>query len=406
MKVVCENCGANYTVPDHKLTKPMNKATCKACNHKMLIPRPTPSVDNPDEKTLIRDQAGPGASSPLADADWKSQPSVTPEHSPLAPQTTAPDAFDPSGDLAWAGLGAFVSLLGAILLAMLSLIDHDGILWAGLAFAFGGSLLTLSVLATGQRGRMPANTLLSVSVAFVFAIFLASTLTGSKVGGTYVAENYEFDFIKAKGASEPLTPEEEDALAGEEAVVEEEATDGDASPDKTDDDDKSEEQEEAEEEAPEEVTPKDVVSPKPPPQPAPTTTPARPSAAPAPAPQPTPAPRPAPQAAPAPAPVAAPPPAPAPAMQTVPFEVIQSILWNNAPVKRCFVPLIQSGNAPPRVDVQFNLMSSGGVSNISVVQPQFSGTPFESCLKTALGKIQFPAAGGAGQRITFPFMLQ
>jgi len=406
MKVVCENCGANYTVPDHKLTKPMNKATCKACNHKMLIPRPTPSVDNPDEKTLIRDQAGPGASSPLADADWKAKPGVTPEHHPVTPQTTTPDAFDPSGDLAWAGLGAFVSLLGAILLAMLSLIDHDGILWAGLAFAFGGSLLTLSVLATGQRGRMPANTLLSVSVAFVFAIFLASTLTGSKVGGTYVAENYEFDFIKAKGASEPLTPEEEDALAGEEAIVEEDATDGEASPDETEEGSEGETQEEEEKE--EEVTPKEAVSPKATPQPATTTTPARPSAAPAPAPapapQPTPAPRPAPPAAPA--PVAAPPPAPAPAMQTVPFEVIQSILWNNAPVKRCFVPLIQSGNAPPRVDVQFNLMSSGGVSNISVVQPQFSGTSFESCLKTALGGIQFPAAGGSGQRITFPFMLQ
>ena len=51
MKVVCDNCRAVYKVPDDKLTKPVNKATCRNCGHRMLIPRPQPNSD-PDEQTV------------------------------------------------------------------------------------------------------------------------------------------------------------------------------------------------------------------------------------------------------------------------------------------------------------------------------------------------------------------
>ncbi|TVQ87350.1 MAG: hypothetical protein EA397_18710 [Deltaproteobacteria bacterium] len=52
MKVVCDNCGAMYKIPDEKLVKPVNKATCRQCGHRMLIPRPRRGAD-PDERTLV-----------------------------------------------------------------------------------------------------------------------------------------------------------------------------------------------------------------------------------------------------------------------------------------------------------------------------------------------------------------
>lgn len=52
MKIVCENCRAVYKVPDEKLTKAVNKATCRQCGHRMLIPKARPDGD-PDERTLV-----------------------------------------------------------------------------------------------------------------------------------------------------------------------------------------------------------------------------------------------------------------------------------------------------------------------------------------------------------------
>lgn len=37
MRVVCENCGASYKIPETKLVKEVNKATCRKCGHRMLI---------------------------------------------------------------------------------------------------------------------------------------------------------------------------------------------------------------------------------------------------------------------------------------------------------------------------------------------------------------------------------
>jgi hypothetical protein len=93
-------------------------------------------------------------------------------------------------------------------------------------------------------------------------------------------------------------------------------------------------------------------------------------------------------------------------MASVPFDVIQAILWNNRNVKACFVPLITGGSKPPRIDLKFDLLPSGAASNITVVQPGYQGSTFEKCMASAVGGIQFPASSGAGQRITFPFVLQ
>lgn len=52
MKVICDNCRAVYRIPDAKLIKPVNKATCRKCGHRMLIPRPRKDAPT-DEQTLV-----------------------------------------------------------------------------------------------------------------------------------------------------------------------------------------------------------------------------------------------------------------------------------------------------------------------------------------------------------------
>ncbi|MSQ00890.1 MAG: hypothetical protein EXR71_03230 [Myxococcales bacterium] len=60
MRVVCDNCGASYKIPDSKLTQKVNKATCRKCGNPIIIsrpdaaPAPGPSAEElADERTLI-----------------------------------------------------------------------------------------------------------------------------------------------------------------------------------------------------------------------------------------------------------------------------------------------------------------------------------------------------------------
>jgi predicted Zn finger-like uncharacterized protein len=68
MRVVCDNCGAVYKIADAKLSKEVNRATCKRCGHKIIIFRPGsqaaheaaahrgPGVEvgDDDERTVIK----------------------------------------------------------------------------------------------------------------------------------------------------------------------------------------------------------------------------------------------------------------------------------------------------------------------------------------------------------------
>jgi predicted Zn finger-like uncharacterized protein len=66
MRVVCDSCGASYKIPDSKLTKEVNKATCRKCGHAIFIrrageedPKPVsaaPAQQN-EERTLITSAA-------------------------------------------------------------------------------------------------------------------------------------------------------------------------------------------------------------------------------------------------------------------------------------------------------------------------------------------------------------
>ena len=64
MRVVCDNCGATYKIPEHKLVREVNKATCRRCGHGIIIRKPgeggaaaqsvAPAVDG--ESTQITSQ--------------------------------------------------------------------------------------------------------------------------------------------------------------------------------------------------------------------------------------------------------------------------------------------------------------------------------------------------------------
>ena len=70
MKVVCENCRAVYKVPDEKLRSAVNKATCRNCRFRMLIPRPNAGAD-PNERILVS-AIGPATPSPKEPASQDS----------------------------------------------------------------------------------------------------------------------------------------------------------------------------------------------------------------------------------------------------------------------------------------------------------------------------------------------
>ncbi|MCA9568178.1 MAG: zinc-ribbon domain-containing protein, partial [Myxococcales bacterium] len=92
MKVVCDNCSAVYKVPDDKLTKPVNKATCRQCGHRMLIPRPRVDAD-PNERTLVTAvPPTPIGAPPRAETPWSA--SARPERT--LPGRAAPVGFSPS----------------------------------------------------------------------------------------------------------------------------------------------------------------------------------------------------------------------------------------------------------------------------------------------------------------------
>lgn len=52
MRVVCDQCSATYKVPNEKLTKPINKASCRSCGARLLIPKPQPGAD-PEERVVV-----------------------------------------------------------------------------------------------------------------------------------------------------------------------------------------------------------------------------------------------------------------------------------------------------------------------------------------------------------------
>jgi predicted Zn finger-like uncharacterized protein len=300
---------------------------------------------------------------------------------PGGPVSYGSSVHDPAGDLNWALLGTCLALMGGVFLSILSIFNHALIMWFGLAMTFGGGILSFLVLLTGARGRRPAQTLLSVVLGFLISVSLASLLVGTKWGAEKVIDAYDIHFAPPPDSAFAAQPPPPVPVAGAPApAAGADATAGGAVTPVPD----------------EEV----VIVPNP-----------APGAKPAPAPKPGKAKSGRPEPAPAPAPqpvVAQPPPAPPPApagLAAVPMEVVHTIVSNNIEVKRCFVPLFQSGALPPRVDVAFQIDPAGKAGNTMVTNAQYRGSQLESCLVRAIGALRFPPASGYTP-VNYPFILQ
>ncbi len=133
MRVDCENCGAQYKIPTHKLVKDVNKATCRKCGHRMLIKKSTegpvlatspspPPAPGKDERTLITSQpAAPASPAGFSDAqaravaafpappeinEWeddqptkiRSEVSAASDNRPTAPGSDIPSSLAPGSD--------------------------------------------------------------------------------------------------------------------------------------------------------------------------------------------------------------------------------------------------------------------------------------------------------------------
>ena len=82
MRVVCDSCGASYRIPDHKLVKEVNKATCRKCGESIIIRRsagmsvgePAKNVD-PEASTQVTEMSAIGGDSSRQDQQVASIPS-------------------------------------------------------------------------------------------------------------------------------------------------------------------------------------------------------------------------------------------------------------------------------------------------------------------------------------------
>ena len=221
MKVICDNCRAVYKIPDEKLIKPVNKASCRQCGHRMLIPRPRRDAD-PNERTLVtavpptppgapareaepklyeeEESTMPGGGDPHAETALMQGPLVPgtpvqalkrgdeyvgydevsptprqPEPRGVRPTNSAasiqpgprpdsiraikdPTTHDPRGDMSFVLLAALASVLGAFLLAFL---NHPIAVFVGLTLTLGAGLTTMFVVLIGSRGRKSGRKIIS-----------------------------------------------------------------------------------------------------------------------------------------------------------------------------------------------------------------------------------------------------
>lgn len=437
MKVICENCRGRYRVPDTKLTKQVNRATCRNCGHRLLIPPPTgneplegvlvkavPATPGPSPSRDIQSPGiprvprAPARTMPPSALSWEEGPATQaterrpPPHgaargtplpapstidgglrrsqAPSSPRVSAPPrepAFDPAGDMTWALFGTAATLFGAVLLSLLTIVDHDGVMWIGLALAFGGSVLTLMLMMTGQRGRKPAKRLVSVGLALLSALLLSSAVVGTKIGAERLIGG-ELKIDVGGIAQTPKLPAFPPVAAAPAPAEPAQGDDGGLEPTVG------------------------IGGPAFDDEPAVEAPPLRPESRPEPQPMAAltirdqPGPASALSVTEAPAPLAT-----GPADDSAPsalhIQAVETMLRNNLGVKQCFVPLHRAGKLPRRVEVKFNILPDGTATGVQIESPEsYRESDLQKCMAKAIPAIRFPETSGKGTTITYPFILQ
>jgi len=344
-----------------------------------------------------------------------------------APQL--PKAYKPKGDLTWVGVGAGVSILGAVILAF-NFTNNPFQSLLGLFAALLGSLGGLAILFTGNRGTHKASILISGAGALLFALVGAgavqaainfaqsvgrnveaalqtvddSNTLGKKTaddtldellatGGdaslaptTTEADKIETEAekkedqepveekVEAETPAEELIPPDLPADGALDALAEEEDTDAAAAAAELAlqqaAEQKKKEEEKKKKEAEEKKKKKEEAEAK-----ASSAKSSSESAG-------------------------------GSKMATLPAAVVDTIVRNNSGVKKCFIAEKQrTGSFPSRVDVRFTVRPDGSVRSARVSTSAYRGSDLDACLGSAFRKLSFPAFEGGDKTITYPFIL-
>ena len=429
MRVVCDNCGATYKIPEHKLSREVNKATCRKCQHTIIIRRPgaggptvasQPAVVRPDSDSTqisseadLRARAKAGATpvheeyvpptvvespapvhgdqtvpradvSPPTPLKQPAPPTGGPRIPNQAPSVAAPKpapvigvplaqpkGHDPSGDLMLVMAGCFAAIVGIGLMQANLGAEATTI---GLAVALVASVTNLLVLITGDRGRKPAKPVLSMFLG----IFLAGLCTGAMVL-TDVLKPAESEPAVASAATDQDKagfPIVEPPLA---------APDADPSVFST-----------IEPEAKPQAKPEPAV------------------ASVAPTPEPTPEPKAEPKAetkvtttkvTPKVTPKVEP---KSSASIGVPVTVLDTMLKSNKGVKTCFGRYRQETGSLPsgRITVRITVQPSGKATSAKIAGGAYADSSLDTCLGSAVRSIQFPPwEGSEPATYNYPFIL-
>ncbi len=458
MRVVCDQCAASYKVPNERLTKPINKATCKQCGSRLLIPKPQPGSDpeervvvpavpasaamgsrghfrpgvaDDDDKTVpVVDRTGPKLSgpnddvalltgSPLAAADRErlaaaSQRGATPI---AAPQPPPPRPVASGSNGLGMAMASVVAVLVGVFLLAIGITPE--LRFAGTFLAVSGAITSMLVLTFSNFGRQAGHPILALSLGMLLGLMMSASISVLREGPPAWAGTNQRSMparpvqpvpvapVPVPAEGQPATP------AGEvpAAPVPPEATPVPAPPATP---------------APERHEPA-AVAPTPAPTPRaapvrvePTPRPVRAQPTPRPTPRPTPIPRtiePDPEPEPTPLPPPDPPrvqptpePMPDPIADGLPMnvkpEVIQMIVTSNVGVKRCFFEALKSREIekPITVNTTFNLAASGAASNLRVNNSELRSSKLERCLDGAFRTMSFPPSQKGGP-VNFPFKL-
>ena len=201
MRVVCENCGTTYKIPESKLVKEVNKATCRKCGFRMMIRRPSAAVATAADGVDPDDAATQVTANPLqqpeegrglleaetriekgAVDDWSDDSPTNVQADPTKPapvgsgpqQSSGPrgPAPAPTGktesDMILALIATFASAGGAMLLAT-NTGDDAAQRMLGLGIALWGALTCLFLLVTGNLWRQKGNLPISIALATVLS---------------------------------------------------------------------------------------------------------------------------------------------------------------------------------------------------------------------------------------------
>ena len=84
--------------------------------------------------------------------------------------------------------------------------------------------------------------------------------------------------------------------------------------------------------------------------------------------------------------------------QRLPKDLIDTLLNNNKPIKKCFLSeRSRNKELPNNVKIIFTVGSSGVVKSMYITSGKYVGSVFEVCLRSALKQLSFPPFEGEDQ---------